>query len=78
MYTYLIKIANNLALIVFRCSKIVVNSSTVQTQITLLSRITLNTNLMHGPAIYADPEVAFRKLPNIEFFMFYFITSKSG
>ena len=28
-------------------------------------------------AIQADPEVAFRKLPSKEFFMFYFITSKS-
>ena len=25
---------------------------------------------MHGPAIYADPEVAFQKLPNIEFSYF--------
>ena len=28
-------------------------------------------------AIQADPEVAFLKLPNKEFFMFYFIASKS-
>ena len=28
-------------------------------------------------AIQADPEVAFRKLPNKEFFMFYFIGNKS-
>ena len=27
-------------------------------------------------AIQADPEVAFRKLPSKEFFMFYFIASK--
>ena len=37
---------------------------------------------MHGPrgmvtAIQTDLEVAFRKLPSKEFFMFYFITSKS-
>ena len=36
------------------------------------------TNLMHVTAIQANPEVAFRKLPSIEFLMFYFIMSKSG
>ena len=32
---------------------------------------------MHGHRFQADPEVAFRKLTSKEFFMFYFISSKS-
>ena len=42
-----------------------------------LSRNNFLANLMHGHSDYADPEVAFRKLPSREFFMFYFIASKS-
>ena len=40
-------------------------------------RNALTTNLMHVTAIQATPEVAFRKLPSIEFFMFYQIKNKS-
>ena len=47
------------------------HSSVVQAEDPLLSRNTLNTNLMHVTAIQADPEVAFRKLPSAEFIMFY-------
>ena len=43
-----------------------------------VSRSFFSTDLMHSPVIEADPEVAFRKIPSIDFFMFYCITSKSG
>ena len=45
-----------------------------------LSRNNFLANLMHGhsdSSFQADPEVAFRKLPSKDFFMFYFIVSKS-
>ena len=47
-------------------------------QILQLSRNASTTSLMQVTAIQANPEVTFRKLPSIEFFMFYFIMSKSG
>ena len=54
------------------------HSSLGLTQILQLSRNASTTNLMHVTAIKANPEVTFRRLPSIEFFMFYFIMSKSG
>ena len=52
------------------------HSSIVHTQVTLLSRNTLTNKLMPVTAIQVNPEVAFRKLPSIEFFMFYQIKKK--
>ena len=52
------------------------HNSIVHTEVTLLSRNTLTTNLMHT-AIQANPEVAFWKLPSIAFFMFCQIKNKS-
>ena len=42
-----------------------------------VSRNALTTNLIHVTAIQANPEVAIRKLPSIEFFIFYQIKNKS-
>ena len=41
----------------------------VQTQVLLPFRNALTTNLMHVTVIQANLEVAFRKLPSIEFFL---------
>ena len=48
-------------------------SSTVQTKIPVFLEIIFSLIQCMVTAIQADPEVAFRKLPSREFFMFYFI-----
>ena len=53
------------------------HSSTEQTKIPVFLEIIFSLIQCMVTAIQADPEVAFRKLPSKEFFMFYFIASKS-
>ena len=53
------------------------HSSTVQTKIPVVLEIIFSLIYCMVTAIQADPEVAFRKLPSKEFFMFYFIAGKS-